>query len=37
MLTGFKWELYDAGKDWTDPNTDVAAENPSRMKEMTGL
>jgi arylsulfatase len=32
----FKFELYDVRHDWTQ-NDDVAARNPTRMKEMTDL
>ncbi len=33
---GFKWELYDISKDWTQ-NNDVAASNPAKLKEMQEL
>ena len=33
---GFKWELYDTSKDWTQ-NDDVAASNPAKLKEMQEL
>jgi hypothetical protein len=32
--TAFKFELYDVRKDWTQ-YTDVAAENPVKVREMT--
>ena len=32
----FKFELYDVRHDWTQ-NTDVAAQNPKKVKEMTDL
>jgi arylsulfatase A-like enzyme len=34
--SAYKFELYDVRKDWTQ-YTDVAADNPARMKEMTDL
>jgi arylsulfatase A-like enzyme len=34
--TAFKYELYDTSKDWTQ-YTDVAAANPTKVKEMTDL
>ncbi len=34
--TAYKFELYDARKDWTQ-FTDVAAQNPDKVKEMTDL
>ena len=34
--SGFKFELYDVRKDWTQYN-DVAAQNPAKIKEMTDL
>ncbi|PPQ27865.1 arylsulfatase [Rhodopila globiformis] len=34
--SGFKFELYDLRHDWTQ-YTDVAAQNPRRMREMTDL
>ena len=34
--TAFKFELYDVRNDWTQ-NTDVAAQNPTKVKEMNDL
>jgi hypothetical protein len=34
--TAFKFELYDVRKDWTQ-YTDVAADNPTKVREMTEL
>src|ERR1700678_3678058 len=34
--SGYKFELYDLSKDWTQ-YTDVAAANPLRVREMTDL
>ena len=34
--TAFKFELYDVRHDWTQ-YTDVSAQNPTKMKEMTDL
>ena len=34
--TAYKYELYDLSNDWTQ-YTDVAAENPQKVKEMTDL
>ena len=34
--TGFKWELYNITKDWTE-NNDLAASNPQKLKEMQDL
>jgi arylsulfatase len=31
--TGFKWELYNISKDWTE-NNDVAASNPQKLEEL---
>jgi hypothetical protein len=33
---GFKWELYDITKDWTE-NNNLAASNPQKLKEMQEL
>jgi arylsulfatase len=33
---GFKYELYDLTKDWTQYN-DVAAQNPAKLKELEDL
>jgi hypothetical protein len=34
--TAYKMELYDVRHDWTQ-NTDVAADNPTRLQEMKDL
>jgi hypothetical protein len=34
--TAFKYELYDVRNDWTQ-NTDVAAQHPEKVREMTDL
>ena len=34
--TGFKWELYNITKDWTE-NNNLAASNPQKLKEMQDL
>ena len=34
--TAYKYELYDLSNDWTQ-YTDVAAQNPEKVKEMTDL
>jgi arylsulfatase len=34
--SAYKFELYDVRKDWTQ-YTDVAAQNPAKMREMTDL
>jgi arylsulfatase len=34
--TGYKWELYNITKDWTE-SKDLAAENPQKLKEMQDL
>jgi arylsulfatase len=33
---GFKWELYNITKDWTE-NNNLAARNPQKLKEMQDL
>ena len=33
---GFKWELYNISKDWTE-NNNLAASNPQKLKEMQDL
>lgn len=33
---GFKWELYDLTKDWTQ-NNDLAASRPDKLKELQDL
>jgi arylsulfatase len=35
-MNSYKWELYDLAKDWTQDN-DLAASNPTKLKEMQGL
>jgi arylsulfatase A-like enzyme len=36
VMNGYKWELYDLTKDWTQ-NNDVAAANPDKLKELQQL
>lgn len=36
VMDGYKWELYDLTKDWTQFN-DVAAANPAKLKDMQEL
>jgi len=36
VLTGYKWELYDLTKDWTQAD-DLAAADPAKLKEMQDL
>lgn len=36
VMNGYKWELYDLTKDWTQ-DKDLAAANPARLKEMQEL
>jgi arylsulfatase A-like enzyme len=36
VFNGYKWELYDLSKDWTQ-NKDVAKENPAKLKELQDL
>jgi arylsulfatase len=36
VANGFKWELYDLTKDWTQ-NNDVAKKNPAKLREMQEL
>ena len=31
--SGYKWELYNVAKDWTE-NNDLAAANPEKLKEL---
>jgi len=33
IVNGYKWELYDLTKDWTQ-NNDVAKANPAKLKEL---
>ena len=36
VMNGYKWELYDLRRDWTQ-NDDLAAANPAKLKEMQQL
>jgi arylsulfatase len=36
VVNSYKWELYDLTKDWTQ-NDDLAASNPTKLKEMQAL
>jgi arylsulfatase len=36
VMNGYKWELYDLTKDWTQ-NNDIAAANPDKLKELQQL
>jgi len=36
LMTGYKWELYDIANDYSE-NTDLAAKNPDKLKELQGL
>jgi arylsulfatase len=36
VMNGFKWELYDLNKDWTQAN-DLAAKMPDKLSEMKEL
>jgi len=36
VVNGYKWELYDLTKDWTQ-NDDLAAVYPDKLKEMQAL
>jgi arylsulfatase A-like enzyme len=36
VMNGYKWELYNLNKDWTQDN-DLAAANPAKLKEMQQL
>src|SRR5262249_1249289 len=36
IVNGFKWELYDLSKDWTQ-FTDLAKENPDKLRAMQEL
>ncbi|WP_112662007.1 arylsulfatase [Microvirga flavescens] len=36
VANGYKWELYDLTKDWTQ-NNDVAAANPAKLRQMQEL
>jgi arylsulfatase len=36
VVNGYKWELYDLSKDWTQ-NNDIAKDNPEKLKELQAL
>jgi arylsulfatase len=36
VIDGYKWELYDVDKDFSESN-DIAASNPEKLKEMQTL
>ena len=36
VMNGYKWELYDLTKDWTQDN-DLAAANPDKLRQMQEL
>lgn len=36
VMNGYKWELYDLTKDWTQDN-DLASTNPEKLKELQEL
>jgi arylsulfatase A-like enzyme len=36
VVNGYKWELYDLTRDWTQ-NDDIAAAHPEKLKEMQKL
>jgi arylsulfatase A-like enzyme len=36
VLTGYKWELYNLADDFSQ-NSDLAAKNPDKLKELQGL
>jgi arylsulfatase len=36
VANGYKWELYDVRKDWTQDN-DLAKANPAKLKELQDL
>jgi arylsulfatase len=36
VINGYKWELHDLTKDWTQ-NRDVAAANPQKLRELQDL
>ena len=33
VMNGFKWQLYDLSKDWTQAN-DIAAQNPDKLRDL---
>jgi arylsulfatase len=36
VANGYKWELYDVARDWTEAD-DLAKANPEKLKELQGL
>jgi arylsulfatase A-like enzyme len=36
LMTGYKWELYNIADDYSE-NTDLAAQNPDKLKELQAL
>jgi arylsulfatase len=36
IMTGYKWELYNIAEDYSE-NTDLAAKNPDKLKELQDL
>jgi len=36
LMTGYKWELYNIADDFSE-NTDLAAKNPDKLKELQAL
>lgn len=36
VANGYKWELYNVAKDWTQDN-DLAKDNPAKLKELQDL
>src|SRR4030095_9358689 len=36
LMTGYKWELFNIADDFSE-NTDLAAKNPDKLKELQGL
>jgi arylsulfatase len=36
VMNGYKWELYDLTKDWTQDN-DLAASNPDKLRQLQEL
>src|SRR5262249_61168484 len=36
VVGGYKWELYDLSKDWTQDN-DLARTNPEKLRQMQEL
>jgi arylsulfatase len=36
VMNGFKWELYDTNKDWTEAH-DLAASEPDKLRDMQQL